>query len=211
MLARSSLLGLKLSFTSACLSLSQCSFRLISGLDLALPASVPGKGSARLRRLRWNRFGLVFVAANQEKCAFATSRGSIIFFLQTDFRLPFFRPRFFVHAFAILAVFVSYRVSQNYPKHVFFHNYQYCAETTEDVDTKNLLNTHQRAKLNAPHLPSPLMTPFSHYFRLALKICFSPLCSSTKQAIIDKGRIPRFHNRAIDFIFAGGPANKVRN
>ena len=68
MLARSSLLGLKLSFTSACLSLSLCSFRLISGLDLALPASVPGKGSARLRRLRWNRFGLVFVAAcNQEK------------------------------------------------------------------------------------------------------------------------------------------------
>ena len=90
MLARSSLLGLKLSFTSACLSLSQCSFRLISGLDLALPASVPGKGLARLQRLRWNRFGLVFVAAcNQEKCAFATSSGSRTFFLQADFRLPF--------------------------------------------------------------------------------------------------------------------------
>ena len=91
MLARSSLLGLKLSFTSACLSLFQCSFWLISGLDLALPASVPGKGSDRLRRLRWNRFGLVFVAAcNQEKCAFATTSGSRTFFLQTDFRLPFF-------------------------------------------------------------------------------------------------------------------------
>ena len=90
-MARSSLLGLKLSFTSACLSLSQSSFRLISRLDLALPTSVPGKGSARLRRLRWNRFGLVFVAAcNQEKCAFATSSGSRTFFLQTDFHLPFF-------------------------------------------------------------------------------------------------------------------------
>ena len=108
-MARSSLLGLRLSFTSACLSLSQCSFRLISGLDLALPASVPGKGSTRLRRLRWNRFGLVFVAAcNKEKCAFATSSGSRTFILQADFRLPFFRPRFFVHAFAILAVFVSH-------------------------------------------------------------------------------------------------------
>ena len=108
MLARSSLLDLELSFTSACLSLSQCSFRLISGLDLALPASVPGKGSARLRRLRWNRFGLVFVAACNQKCAFATSSGSRTFFLQTDFRLPFFRPRFFVHVFAILVVFVSH-------------------------------------------------------------------------------------------------------
>ena len=30
------------------------------------------------------------------------------FFLETDFRLPFLRPRFFVHAFAILAVFVPH-------------------------------------------------------------------------------------------------------
>ena len=89
-LAGGSLLGWKLSFTSACLSLSQCSFRHISGLDLALPASVPGKGSARLRRLRWNRFGLVFIAACNQKCAFAASSGSRTFFLPTDFRLLFF-------------------------------------------------------------------------------------------------------------------------
>ena len=38
------------------------------------------------------------------------------------------------------------------------------------MDTKIFWNTHQKAKLNATHLPSPLMTPFSHYFRLALKI-----------------------------------------
>ena len=54
------------------------------------------------------------------------------------------------------------------------------------------------------------MTPFSHDFRLALGAAF-PLCQSTEQAIIDKGRNPRFHNRAIDMKFAGEPVNKVWN
>ena len=57
----------------------------------------------------------------------------------------------------------------------------------------------------APHYPVQSLFPVS-----AEDLLF-PLCLSTKQAIIDKGRIPRFHNKAIDFIFAGGPANEVRN
>ena len=41
-------------------------------------------------------------------CAFATSSGSIAFFFRRIFVYLFFRPRFFVHAFAILAVLVSH-------------------------------------------------------------------------------------------------------
>ena len=36
-----------------------------------------------------------------------------------------------------------------------------------------------------------------------------PFCPSTKQAIIENGRNPRFHNRAIDIKFAGEPVNRV--
>ena len=64
-----------------------------------------------------------------------------------------------------------------------------------------------------PHTYQVPHDPVQSLFQVSAEDLFFSfsLCSSTKQAIIDKGRIPRFHNRAIDFIFAGGPANKVRN
>ena len=66
----------------------------------------------------------------------------------------------------------------------------YCAETTEDVDTKIFWNAHQKAKLNATHPPSPLMTPFSHYFRLALKICFSLCAQVQNRQLLTRGAFP---------------------
>ena len=81
-----------------------------------------------------------------------------------------------------------YRVSQNYPNMYFSTIIStYCAETTEDVDTKIFWNTNQRAKINATHLPSPLMTPFSHYFRLALKICFSLCAQVPNRQLLTRG------------------------
>ena len=65
------------------------------------------------------------------------------------------------------------------------------------------------AKCHTP--PKSSHDPVQSLFPVSAEDLLFPLCSSTKQAIIDKGRIFRFHNRAIDFIFAGGPANKVRN
>ena len=61
---------------------------------------------------------------------------------------------------------------------------------------------------------TPPKSPHDHVqslFPVSAEDLLFPLCSRTKQAIIDKGRIHRFHNRAVDFIFAGGPANEVRN
>ena len=51
-------------------------------------------------------------------------------------------------------------------------------------------NTHQKAKLNATHLPSPLMTPFRHYFRLALKICFSLCAQVPNRQLLTRGTFP---------------------
>ena len=66
-----------------------------------------------------------------------------------------------------------------------------------------------KAKCHTP--PKSPHDPVQSLFPVSAEDLLFPLRSSTKQAIIDKGRIPRFHNRAIDFIFAGGPANEVRN
>ena len=66
-----------------------------------------------------------------------------------------------------------------------------------------------KAKVHTP--PKSPHDPVQSLFPVSAEDLLFPLCSSTEQAIIDKGRIPRFHNRAIDFIFAGEPANKVRN
>ena len=66
-----------------------------------------------------------------------------------------------------------------------------------------------KAKYHTP--PKSLHDTVQSLFPVSAEDLLFPLCSSTKQAIIDKGRIPRFHNRTIDLIFAGGPANKVRN
>ena len=52
------------------------------------------------------------------------------------------------------------------------------------------IGTHQKAKLNATHLPSPLMTPFSHYFRLALKICFSLCAQVPNRQLLTRGAFP---------------------
>ena len=57
----------------------------------------------------------------------------------------------------------------------------------------------------SPHDPVQPLFPVR-----AEKLLF-PLCPSTKQAIIDKGRNPRFHNRAISIKFAGEPVNRVWN
>ena len=57
-------------------------------------------------------------------------------------------------------------------------------------DTKIFWNTHQKAKLNATHLPSPLKTPFSHYFRLALKICFSLCAQVPNRQLLTRGAFP---------------------
>ena len=84
----------------------------------------------------------------------------------------------------------TYRVSQNYPNMYFSTIISICAETTEDVDTKIFWNTHEKAKLNATHLSSPLMTPFSHYFRLALKICFSLCAQVPNRQLLTRGAFP---------------------
>ena len=55
----------------------------------------------------------------------------------------------------------------------------------------------------SPHDPVQSLFPVC-----AEKLLF-PFCPSTKQAIIEKGRNPRFHNRAIDIKFAGEPVNRV--
>ena len=59
--------------------------------------------------------------------------------------------------------------------------------------------------LKYPHEPVQSLFPVS-----AEELLF-PLCPNSKQAIIDKGRNPGFHNRAINMIFAGEPVNKVWN
>ena len=38
---------------------------------------------------------------------------------------------------------------------------------------QKFMKSHQKAKRNATHFRSPLMTPFSHYCRFALRNCFS--------------------------------------
>ena len=116
-LARGPLLGLKLSSISSSWLVSRLSSAHL-GLDSALPGWVPGDrlGYAAETTLDLVRF---FGCCNHEK--YATSSGSRIFFLQTDFILfiffiffiffrHFFRPRFFVYAFALLVVFVAHFV-----------------------------------------------------------------------------------------------------
>ena len=75
-------------------------------------------------------------------------------------------------------------------QHVFFHNYRYCAGNAEGVDTKILRNTHQKAKLKATQFRSPLMTLFSHYFRLALRSCFSLCVQLPNRQLLTRGAIP---------------------
>ena len=72
-----------------------------------------------------------------------------------------------------------------------------------EILTKGKTKCHTPPK--SPHDPVQSLFPVG-----AEDLAF-PFVLSTKQAIIDKGRIPRFHNRAIDLIFAGGPPNKVQN
>ena len=55
----------------------------------------------------------------------------------------------------------------------------------------------------SPHDPVQSLFPVR-----AEKLLF-PFSPSTKQAIIENGRNPRFHNRAIDIKFAGEPVNRV--
>ena len=57
----------------------------------------------------------------------------------------------------------------------------------------------------SPHDPVQPLFPVR-----AEKLLF-PFYPSTKQAIIDKRRNPRFHNRAISIKFAGEPVNRVWN
>ena len=102
-LARDPLLGLKLSsisssrlvsrLCSARLGSSRGSARLISDSTRLYPAGYPGIGSVTLRKLRWIWFFFFFGCCNHEK--YATSSGSRIFFLQTDFILTFFFVRGF--------------------------------------------------------------------------------------------------------------------
>ena len=75
-------------------------------------------------------------------------------------------------------------------EHVFFHNYRYCAETAEDVDTKILWYTHQKAKRNATQFRSPLITPFSRYFRFALRNCFSLFVQVPNRQLLTRGATP---------------------
>ena len=107
-LARGALLGLKLSSISSSRLVSRLSSTHL-GLDSALPGWVPGDrlGYAAETTLDLARF-FFFCCCNHEK--YATSSGSRIFFLQTDFILTFFRPRFFVYAFALLVVSVAHFV-----------------------------------------------------------------------------------------------------
>ena len=51
--------------------------------------------------------------------------------------------------------------------------------------------------------------PVQSLFPVRAEELLFPFCPSTKQAIIDKGRNPRFHNRAIGIKFAGEPVNRV--
>ena len=92
---------------------------------------------------------------------------------------------------------MSVRVLYGVPElseHVFFHNYEYCAETTEDVDTKNFLKYSSKGKAKCHTPPKSPHDPVQSLFPVSAEDLFFPLCSSTKQAIIDKGHIPRFHN-----------------
>ena len=75
-------------------------------------------------------------------------------------------------------------------EHAFFHNYRYWAETAEDVDTKTFWNTHQKAKLDSTHFRSPLITPFSRYFRLAPRRCFSISAQVPNRHFLASGAIP---------------------
>ena len=70
-------------------------------------------------------------------------------------------------------------------------------------------SSKDKAKCHTP--PKSPHDPVQTLFPVSAEDLLFPLCSSTRQAIIVKGRIPRFYNRAIDFIFAGGPASKVRD
>ena len=87
-LARGPLLGLKLSSISS----SRGSARLISDSTRLYPAGYPGIGSVTLQKLRWIWF-VFFCCCYHEK--YATSSGSRIFFLQTDFILTFFSSEVF--------------------------------------------------------------------------------------------------------------------
>ena len=51
--------------------------------------------------------------------------------------------------------------------------------------------------------------PVQSLFPVSAEELLFPLRPSTEQAIIDKGRNSRFHNRANDMKFAGEPVNKV--
>ena len=104
-----------------------------------------------------------------------------------------------------------YRVSQNYPNMYFSTIISTALKPLKTWIPIFFLKYSSKGKAKCHTPPKSPHDPVQSLFPVSVEDLFFPLCSSTKQAIIDKGRIPRFHNRAIDFIFAGGPANEGRN
>ena len=66
-----------------------------------------------------------------------------------------------------------------------------------------------KGKKKCHTLQKSLHDPVQSLFPVRAEKLLFPFYPSTKQAIIEKGRNPRFHNRAIDIKFAGEPVNKV--
>ena len=85
---------------------------------------------------------------------------------------------------------VYYRVSQNYPNMYFSTIISTALKPLKMWIPKFSEILIKRQRLNATHLPSPLMTPFSHYFRLALKICFSLCAQVPTRQLLTRGAFP---------------------
>ena len=73
------------------------------------------------------------------------------------------------------------------------------------------MNYSSKGKVKCHILQKSPRDPVQSLFPVRAEELLFPFCPSTKQAIIDKGHDPRFHNRAIGMKFAREPVDRVRN
>ena len=106
--------------------------------------------------------------------------------------------------------FVLYRVSQNYPN-MYFSTIIATALKPLKMWIPKFYELLIKRQSEMPHASEVPSWPRSVTISGCAEELLFPFCPSTKQAIIDKGHNPRFHNRAIGMKFAREPVNRVRN